>query len=202
MSLLVSGVFWDEVKVFSADDESSVHLGGDNGTGKNTATDGNETCEWALLVYEVIKSVLVFMIPPYPNAIASLYPSPSFCLYLFLPNPIPSNRVLSRLIAEMRDRRTDVVTLDGGLWCAETQSNVLVPSASSFANSRRLDLRLGVQEDVWLLLVSPLGLDGQFGCHDCVVVVRSQFEFCQGGSMFEKWLASFEISECCCGTRD
>ena len=50
VSLLVSGVFWDEVKVFSADDESSVHLGGDDGTGEDTATNGNETGEWALLV--------------------------------------------------------------------------------------------------------------------------------------------------------
>ena len=59
MSLLVSGVFWDEVKVFSADDESSVHLGGNNGTGKDTATDGDETSEWALLVCEV-KMLVVF----------------------------------------------------------------------------------------------------------------------------------------------
>lgn len=55
MSLLVSGVFWDEMEVFSADDESSVHLSGNDGTGKDTATDGNETCEWALLVCEVMK---------------------------------------------------------------------------------------------------------------------------------------------------
>jgi len=50
VSLLVSGVFWDEVKVFSADDESSVHLGRDNGSGQDTATNGDETSEWALLV--------------------------------------------------------------------------------------------------------------------------------------------------------
>ena len=50
MSFLVSGVFRDEVKVFSADDESSVHLGRDNGSGQDTATNGDETSEWALLV--------------------------------------------------------------------------------------------------------------------------------------------------------
>ncbi len=50
MSLLVSGVFWDEVKVFSADDESSVHLGGNDGTGEDTTADRDETSEWALLV--------------------------------------------------------------------------------------------------------------------------------------------------------
>lgn len=33
MSLLISGVFWDEVEVFSADNKGSVHLGGNDGTG-------------------------------------------------------------------------------------------------------------------------------------------------------------------------
>lgn len=51
MSFLVSGIFGDEVEVFTADDESSVHLGRDNGSGQDTATDGDETSEWALLVY-------------------------------------------------------------------------------------------------------------------------------------------------------
>jgi len=50
VSLLVTGVLGDEVKVFSADDESSVHLGGDNGASQDTATDGDKTGEWALLV--------------------------------------------------------------------------------------------------------------------------------------------------------
>jgi len=50
VSLLVSGVFGDEVKVFSANDEGSVHLGGNDGTGQDTATDRDETCEGTLLV--------------------------------------------------------------------------------------------------------------------------------------------------------
>jgi hypothetical protein len=50
VSLLISGVFWDEVKVFSADDERSVHLGGDDSSGQDTATDGNKTGERAFLV--------------------------------------------------------------------------------------------------------------------------------------------------------
>ena len=50
MSLLVTGVLGDEVKVFSADDESSVHLGGNNGASQDTTTDGDETGEWALFV--------------------------------------------------------------------------------------------------------------------------------------------------------
>lgn len=50
MSLLVSSVFGDEVKVFSANDEGTVHLGGNNGAGQDTTSDGNETSEGALLV--------------------------------------------------------------------------------------------------------------------------------------------------------
>jgi hypothetical protein len=50
VSLLISGVFGDEVKIFSADDECAVHLGGDDSASQDTATDGNETGEWALLV--------------------------------------------------------------------------------------------------------------------------------------------------------
>ena len=50
VALLVTGVLGDEVKVLSADDGSSVHLGGNDGTGQDTATDGDETGERALLV--------------------------------------------------------------------------------------------------------------------------------------------------------
>jgi len=50
MSLLVSGVFGDEVKVFSADDQGSVHLGRDDGAGEDTASDGDHTGERAFLV--------------------------------------------------------------------------------------------------------------------------------------------------------
>jgi len=50
VSLLVTGVFRDKVKVFSADDEGSVHLGGNDGSGQDTTTDGDETGERALLV--------------------------------------------------------------------------------------------------------------------------------------------------------
>lgn len=50
VSLLISGVFRDEVEVFSADDEGTVHLGGNDSSGQDTTTDGDETGEWALLV--------------------------------------------------------------------------------------------------------------------------------------------------------
>jgi hypothetical protein len=58
VSLLVSGVFWDEVKVFSADDEGTVHLGGNDCASQDTATDGNETGERALLVYKFTGQLL------------------------------------------------------------------------------------------------------------------------------------------------
>jgi hypothetical protein len=47
---LVTVVLGDVVEVFTADDEGTVHLGGHNGTGQDTTTDGNETGEGALLV--------------------------------------------------------------------------------------------------------------------------------------------------------
>lgn len=50
MASLVTGVLGDEVQVLAADDESTVHLGGDDGTGEDTAADGDETSEGALLV--------------------------------------------------------------------------------------------------------------------------------------------------------
>ena len=54
MAFLVTGVLWDEVEVLAADDESAVHLGGDDGTGKDTATDGDLTDKGALLVWSRI----------------------------------------------------------------------------------------------------------------------------------------------------
>jgi hypothetical protein len=54
VSLLVTGVLWDEVKVFSADNEGTVHLGGNNSSGQDTTTDGNEAGERALLVCIIV----------------------------------------------------------------------------------------------------------------------------------------------------
>jgi hypothetical protein len=39
VSLLVPSVFGDEVEVFAADDDRSVHFGGDDGSGENSTTD-------------------------------------------------------------------------------------------------------------------------------------------------------------------
>jgi hypothetical protein len=48
--LLVSGVLGDEVEILATDDESTVHLGGDDGSGQDTATDRDIAGEGALLV--------------------------------------------------------------------------------------------------------------------------------------------------------
>lgn len=50
MALLVTGVLGDEVEVLAADDGGTVHLRRDNGAGEDTATDGDEAGEGALLV--------------------------------------------------------------------------------------------------------------------------------------------------------
>ena len=50
MSLLVSGVFGDKMEVLAADNEGSVHLGGDNSACEDTATDRDFASEGAFFV--------------------------------------------------------------------------------------------------------------------------------------------------------
>ena len=50
VSFLISGVFGNEVKIFSADYQGSVHFRRDDGSGKDTATNRDHTGERALLV--------------------------------------------------------------------------------------------------------------------------------------------------------
>lgn len=50
VTLLITRVLGDVVKIFTTDDDSALHLGGDNNTGQDTATDGDITSEGALLV--------------------------------------------------------------------------------------------------------------------------------------------------------
>ena len=50
VTLLVTGVLGDVVKVLSPDDDGAVHLGGDDGAGQDTAADRDEAGEGALLV--------------------------------------------------------------------------------------------------------------------------------------------------------
>ena len=39
VTFLVSGILWNEVEVFSADNEGSVHLGGHDGAGQDATSD-------------------------------------------------------------------------------------------------------------------------------------------------------------------
>lgn len=50
MSLFISGVFGNKMKVFSSDDESSMHFGRDDGAGKNSTTNRDLTGKWAFLI--------------------------------------------------------------------------------------------------------------------------------------------------------
>lgn len=65
-------------------------------------------------------------------------------------------------------KHTYVGPLNRSLRGPESKSNVLVPSSSALANLLALRaFRFGVEEDVRLLLESPLGLHCQFGRHNC-----------------------------------
>ena len=68
VALLVTGVLGDEVEVLAADDEGTVHLGRDDGTGEDTATNGDETSEGALLVCFVIRQ----------HSCSDILPNPAF----------------------------------------------------------------------------------------------------------------------------
>lgn len=50
VSLLISRILGNEVKVLAADNQRSVHLGGHDGSGEDATTDGHQSGEWALLV--------------------------------------------------------------------------------------------------------------------------------------------------------
>jgi hypothetical protein len=53
MSLLVSGVFGNKVKVFAADDESSVHFRRDDFAGKDSTSNGDHAGKWTFLVCRI-----------------------------------------------------------------------------------------------------------------------------------------------------
>lgn len=58
VALLVSRVLGDVVKVLSANDDGTSHLGGDNLAGQDTAADGNKTGPRALLVCSVCREAM------------------------------------------------------------------------------------------------------------------------------------------------
>lgn len=61
MTLLISGVFGNEVEIFAADDQGSVHLGRDDFSGQDTTSNRDHTGEGALLVCDTIQSALLFI---------------------------------------------------------------------------------------------------------------------------------------------
>ena len=150
VALLVTGVLGDEVEVLAADDECAVHLGGDDGASEDTATDGDESGEGALLVCRRAASVSMFL------------PSSWHALVQVCISKTTSS------CARRSNAHTDVAALNGRLWGPEAQTDVLVPSPATFSDLWCLTaLHLLVGEDMWLLLESALALDGQFGRHDC-----------------------------------
>jgi hypothetical protein len=107
------------------------------------------------------------MMPPVVLMLLHLHSSPVslFCTPHLLRRP--PNRTL----------HTNVVAVNGSLWCLETKADILVPSPLSLSDSPVLSTLgtslLGVLKDVGLLLESALALDGKFGGHvvRCVVLV-------------------------------
>lgn len=55
---LVTVVLGDVVKVFTADDKGTVHLGGNDLSGKDTAANAHGTGEGALVVYRIGRLVI------------------------------------------------------------------------------------------------------------------------------------------------
>lgn len=167
VSLLVTRVLGDEVKVLAADDDGSVHLGGDDGASKDTATDGDETGEGALLVYKVKMSVMRSSMHVVPCTYSPVLSHHSFRFGVFSYGDIRFRSSTSKFPQVSNSiARTDVAALNGGLRGSETQTNVLVPSSATLARSGGLGLGLRVLEDVRLLLESTLRLDGQLGRPD------------------------------------
>lgn len=98
VSLLVSCILWDEVKVFSTDDQRSVHLRGDNSSREDAASNGHQTGEWAFLVWKKslsqklrLEIIGLYSLPMYVPSIAVLgvrKPNPTSLYHLRPPFPI------------------------------------------------------------------------------------------------------------------
>lgn len=162
---LVSGVLGDEVEVFAADDEGSVHLGGDDGAGKDTAADGDLAGEGALLVCKDDCQKLM-------SSTHNLDGSRKMVAVSKMKTSKSSSFVHSSCCppadSKFEEARTDVAALNGGLGGTEPKTNVLVPSPSALADALGLAASVfRVHEDMRLLLESTLALDGQFGGHGC-----------------------------------
>lgn len=145
------------MEVFSSNNKGTVHLGGDNGSGKDTATDRNHTGERAFFVCKrsISKRSTIGKHQVYSS-------SPSSPPWAFPEFPSMGRGDDEEL------KHTYVGPLNCSLRRPKSKSNVLVPSSSALAHLLALRaFRFGVEEYVRLLLESPLGLHGQFGRHDC-----------------------------------
>ena len=91
------------------------------------------------------------------------------------------------------------MTLNRSLWCSEAQSNVLVPSSSTLSDAG-FRLRLGVQEDVRLLLERALRLHGEFGGHNCGALV--EVAVVESRSVFGGWRFEAIFARLVCAPRD
>lgn len=82
VALLVTGVLGDEVEILPADDEGAVHLGGDDSAGQDTATDGDEAGEGALLVcivaFRSANASFLLIVCISPSKLAFVYRCVSF----------------------------------------------------------------------------------------------------------------------------
>jgi hypothetical protein len=97
------------------------------------------------------------------SVVAMLAPA----LVIFVCNPIL--RFFLRELAHRTGGLTDVAALNCSLGRSETETNILEPSSATLSNLLRPRSLSGlvVEENVRLLLVGTLGLDCQFGSHDC-----------------------------------
>ena len=79
-----------------------------------------------------------------------------------------SNRKISFRNSEFQLLLTNICSLDRCLWRPEPQTDVFVPSPATFSHPLALrGFAFVVEEDVWLLLKSSLGLNCQLRRHDC-----------------------------------
>lgn len=159
VALLVPVVLGNVVEVLAADDDGTVHLGGNDGAGQDTATDRDHTSEGALLVCTAKQK---FQSTPCSKKVP-MWPSSSCSprkIHLLIGEAWLSSSSSSRGIGASRSARecvrlpalfwgsrTDVLALNGSFGGLETQTNVLVPSPTALARPGRLDLGLAVEED-------------------------------------------------------
>lgn len=131
VSLLVTGVLGNKVQVLPADDDGTVHLGGHDGAGQDTATDGDETGEGALLVCRRQSRSAVVRVLALTAIRKLLVPFFSSSGPLFHEPHKQSSFMIRRKgwKGQLDISHTDVLALNGSLGGTETQTNILVPPA-------------------------------------------------------------------------